>query len=67
MRGIFGITCLFFLTTLCVAQQKPISISGIYPHLSVFNEAHASERPGETAIGAVVPWAGKLWAITYPG
>jgi hypothetical protein len=38
----------------------PISISGIYPHLAMYNDG------GECGIGAVVPWAGKLWVITYP-
>ncbi|PXA04704.1 hypothetical protein DDZ13_05910 [Coraliomargarita sinensis] len=34
-------------------------ISGVYPHLAVTSD----ER--EVGIGAVVPWAGRLWAITY--
>lgn len=33
--------------------------SGIYPHLANFN------YEGECGTGAVVPWAGKLWMITY--
>ena len=33
--------------------------SGIYPHLANFN------REGECGTGAVVPWAGKLWTISY--
>lgn len=33
--------------------------SGIYPHLAYFN------REGECGTGAVVPWAGRLWVITY--
>ncbi len=41
------------------------SVSGIFPHLAVFNENHAEEKPGETGIGAVVPWGDKLYAITY--
>src|SRR6266446_3849832 len=41
-------------------KASPIQVSGIYPHLAVFN------KYGECGIGAVVPWAGKLWAITYP-
>src|SRR5215210_5744270 len=40
--------------------QQPLQISGIYPHLAAFNAG------GECGIGAVVPWAGKLWYITYP-
>jgi hypothetical protein len=42
------------------AAEPPLQISGIYPHLAAFNEY------GECGIGAVVPWAGKLWFITYP-
>jgi len=34
--------------------------SGIYPHLAI-TTAHQSE----SGIGAVVPWAGRLWAINY--
>jgi hypothetical protein len=38
---------------------EPLSISGIYPHLAYSN------NEGECGTGAVVPWAGKLWVITY--
>jgi len=44
------------------AAEKPTeypSFSGIYPHLANFN------REGECGTGAVVPWAGKLWFVTY--
>ncbi len=34
-------------------------ISGRYPHLTMFNSGD------ECGIGAVVPWADRLWAITY--
>ncbi len=37
----------------------PPEFSGIYPHLAMFNNEN------ECGTGAVVPWAGKLWAITY--
>ena len=37
-----------------------MEVSGIYPHLASFN------NNGECGIGAVAPWAGKLWWITYP-
>ncbi len=42
------------------AEQPPLQISGVYPHLASFN-GH-----GECGIGAIVPWAGRLWWITYP-
>jgi hypothetical protein len=41
------------------ADEKPRSISGIYPHLAYFN------NEGECGTGAVVPWADRLWVITY--
>jgi hypothetical protein len=39
--------------------SERIIISGIYPHLAYYNEE------GECGTGAVVPWADKLWVITY--
>lgn len=48
-----------------VAAFAPVSaaerecVSGIYPHLAMFN------KEGECGTGAVVPWAGDLWVITY--
>ena len=33
--------------------------SGVYPHLTMHNQE------GECGTGAVVPWQGSLWAITY--
>ncbi|MCA9269838.1 MAG: hypothetical protein KDA41_15260, partial [Planctomycetales bacterium] len=40
--------------------EQPVQVSGVYPHLASFNGG------GECGIGAVVPWAGRLWWITYP-
>lgn len=34
-------------------------VSGIYPHLAYYN------RENECGTGAVVPWGGRLWVITY--
>ena len=55
----------------CGSNSEPehLQISGIYPHLAAFNQPtdeadRANHR--ESGIGAVVPWAGKLWYITYP-
>lgn len=41
------------------ANEKPFEISGIYPHLAMYNSQ------GECGTGAVVPWADRLWVITY--
>jgi len=40
-------------------NDKPINISGIYPHLAYYN------NEGECGTGAVVPWADRLWVVTY--
>jgi hypothetical protein len=41
---------------LCAAAP---SLSGIHPHLAMFNDE------GECGTGAVVPWADRLWVVTY--
>jgi hypothetical protein len=41
------------------AIAEPIQLSGIYPHLAMFNDE------GECGTGAVVPWADHLWVVTY--
>ncbi|SHF84172.1 hypothetical protein SAMN05443144_1142 [Fodinibius roseus] len=40
-------------------KKTCLNISGRYPHLAMFNHG------GECGIGAVVPWADRLWAVTY--
>lgn len=42
-----------------VNQENPRQVSGIYPHLAMYNSQ------GECGTGAVVPWANRLWVITY--
>ena len=41
------------------AAERLASYGGIYPHLAMFNDE------GECGTGAVVPWAGDLWVVTY--
>jgi hypothetical protein len=62
------IASLFAATTLSLvacksseqsAADKPLSFSGVYPHLAYYN------NEGECGTGAVVPWADRLWVITY--
>ena len=45
------------------ATGNPISISGVIPRLAVKAE-HLPAR-SETGIGALMPWAGRLWFVTY--
>ncbi|MBD3265658.1 hypothetical protein GF373_03230 [bacterium] len=56
---------LFLLPFIAASAEAPLSVSGIYPHLAMYNENFKEAGGGETGVGAVVPWAGKLWAITY--
>ncbi len=42
------------------APARPV-VGGIHPHL-----ACVSTESSEDGIGAVVPWAGSLWYVTYP-
>ncbi len=48
-----------FVNVTAAKGAEKTSASGIYPHLAMFNNTR------ECGIGAVVPWAGKLWVITY--
>jgi hypothetical protein len=45
-----------------VLTGSPLSISGVVPRLAVKAD-HAPRS--ETGIGALMPWAGRLWMITY--
>ena len=40
-------------------DKEPREVSGIYPSLAMFN------HEGECGVGALVPWANRLWVITY--
>jgi len=53
-----NLLALFLLAGTAVAQE-PRSVSGICPSLAMFN------NEGECGTGAVVPWADRLWVITY--
>ncbi len=52
-------TLLLAFATVASCFADPVSLSGIYPHLAFFND----ER--ECGTGAVVPWADRLWVVTY--
>ncbi len=50
--------------------RTDIFISGVYPHLTtygVYSQAGGHYKAGhnECGIGAIVPWAGKLWLVNY--
>jgi hypothetical protein len=53
------ITILLFFPFMNSYADEYVSFSGIYPHLAYYN------NEGECGTGAVVPWADRLWVITY--
>lgn len=59
MNRPLGILGGLWLSLLSAQAETPRSWSGIYPHLAFFNSE------GECGTGAVVPWADRLWVITY--
>lgn len=40
-------------------ERQPRQLSGIYPHLAMYNQR------GECGVGSLVAWANRLWAVTY--
>ncbi len=45
--------------TVSEQDSKYPEYGGVYPHLAYYN------NEGECGTGAVVPWQGKLWVVTY--
>ncbi len=44
-------------------KQLPIQVKGVFPKMTVMAEGVGSDS--EAGIGALIPWAEKLWAIGY--
>lgn len=59
MKKKFFLYLFILLPFLSIRGQQQKCYSGIYPHLAYYNSQ------GECGTGAVVPWAGSLWVITY--
>jgi hypothetical protein len=59
MRLLPTLASLLGLPLALLAAETPRQWSGIYPNLAYFN------NEGECGTGAVVPWADRLWVITY--
>ena len=59
MKSILLLSVVAVCSAGLLGAQQPRQISGIHPSLAMFN------REGECGTGAVVPWAGRLWVITY--
>lgn len=62
MKKLLSCFVLAGLLSGCTTEKKVVSTkaySGVYPHLAYYN------NEGECGTGAVVPWADRLWVITY--
>lgn len=60
MKKLFFIILLSASLLACKKQKTEYpNYSGIYPHLAYYN------NEGECGTGAVVPWADRLWVVTY--
>ena len=46
-----------------IQNSPPVNIKGVFPHLTVMADGVGSTS--EAGIGALIPWANKLWAIGY--
>lgn len=60
LRIVFLLLC--GLLTESVAQQQPLQIKGVFPQMTVMSDHTIRSEAG---IGALVPWAGRLWAVGY--
>ena len=56
---LLAVPMLVFVCAASTEAKDFIQFSGRYPHLAMFN------KNNECGTGAVVPWAGKLWVVTY--
>ena len=53
-----------------MATSGSRKISGVYPHLTTYSQSRKDGKffkagHEECGIGAVIPWANKLWMVTY--
>lgn len=58
------LSILFFVIEITNAQisNTKLQVNGVFPHLSVVGDM---KTRSETGIGALMPWANKLWMISY--
>jgi hypothetical protein len=56
---LMSVACALTLSARSPAQEVRQLVSGIYPHLAMFNDEN------ECGTGAVVSWAERLWVVTY--
>lgn len=66
-RALIGMTAALHFACGIHAQQtnsgSHVQINGVFPHMTVMAPGVGSDS--ETGIGALIPWADRLWAIGY--
>ena len=55
-------TIVLLVIALTAKAQNPVEINGVYPHLAITG---SHEDRSESGIGALLPWADKLWMVGY--
>lgn len=61
-----ALSCFSFSIFATAKPNEPLFISGVYPHLTTYaDNGNLQGSLNECGIGAVVPWAGKLWMVNY--
>jgi len=56
--------CVVNFTSFVLNAQNPLEVKGIFPHMTVKSNNPEASR-SETGIGALLPWADRLWVISY--
>ena len=61
-----ALSCFSWSIFVTAESNEPLFISGVYPHLTTYaDNGNLGDQLNECGIGAVVPWAGKLWMVNY--
>jgi len=63
LANLMLLSCIYCQDEKSVLQRTPLQVNGVFPNLTIVG---ASEKGrSESGIGALVPWADKLWMIGY--
>lgn len=66
LRALLHAALLVLIGPATATVASPLQISGIYPHLTTYaDNGDLRGRLNECGIGAVVPWADRLWMVNY--
>ena len=63
MKKFFAVIMFLVCTSYNLYAEPPVQIKGVFPGMTVYSKGAGSDS--ETGIGALIPWADKLWAVGY--